>query len=80
MNLGHQSLISVILHLLLSLSYVFLSTNFEQQQKSFLLTIIQLIENIFSKNKIKKNILHCVIVRIINLQNNRMFIFKNRLH
>ncbi|CAF2888826.1 unnamed protein product [Rotaria sp. Silwood2] len=65
---GLQALISVILHLLLSTSYVLPCTKIDDQ-KQLLLAIIQFIENIFSTN-IDKNILHFTMIIIINLRTN----------
>jgi hypothetical protein len=67
-NLGLQALVPVILHLLLSTSFVLLSTK-NDDQKQLLLTINQFIENIFSTS-IDKNILHCTIITIINFRIN----------
>ncbi|CAF4841473.1 unnamed protein product, partial [Rotaria sp. Silwood1] len=67
-NESLQALIPVILHLLLSISFVLLSTKTDDQ-KQLLSTISQFIENIFSTN-IDKNILYCTIITIINLRTN----------
>jgi hypothetical protein len=67
-NLGLQALIPVILYLLLSTSSALLSTK-NDDQKQLLITISQLIENIFSTT-IDKNILRCTIITIINLRTN----------
>jgi hypothetical protein len=66
MILGLQALIPVILHLLLSTSFVLLSSKSDEQKQLFL-TIIQFIDNIFSTT-IDKNILHCTMITIINLR------------
>ncbi|CAF3293702.1 unnamed protein product [Rotaria sp. Silwood2] len=63
-----QALIPVILHLLLSISFVLLSIKTDDQ-KQLLSTIIQFIENIFS-TKIDKDILCCTMITIINLRTN----------
>ncbi len=67
-NLGLQALVPVILHLLLSTSFVLLSTK-NDDQKQLLLTINQFIENIFSTT-LDKNILYCTIITIINFRMN----------
>ncbi|CAF0968829.1 unnamed protein product [Rotaria sordida] len=67
-NESLQALIPVILHLLLSTSFVLLSTKTDDQ-KQLLSTIIQFIENIFSTT-IDKDILRCTIITIINLRTN----------
>ncbi|CAF4043175.1 unnamed protein product [Rotaria sp. Silwood2] len=65
---GLQALISVILHLLLSTSYVLPCTKIDDQ-KQLLLAIIQFIENIFSTN-MDTNIVHFTMIIIINLRTN----------
>ncbi|CAF1153890.1 unnamed protein product [Adineta ricciae] len=65
---GLQALIPVILQLLLSTSYVLLSTK-NDFQKSLLTAINQFLENIFSTT-IDNNILYCTIVTIINFRAN----------
>ena len=69
MILGSQALIPVVLHLLLSTSYVLLSTK-SDEQKQLLSTIIQFLENIFSTS-IDVNILRCTCITMIHLRANR---------
>ncbi|CAF2246902.1 unnamed protein product [Rotaria magnacalcarata] len=63
-----QALIPVVLQLLLSTSFVILSTKTDDQ-KQLLSTIIQFIENIFSTT-IEKDILRCTVMTIINFRTN----------
>ncbi|UJR09975.1 hypothetical protein I4U23_014199 [Adineta vaga] len=65
---GLQALIPVILQLLLSTSFVLLSTK-NDKQKQLLSAINQFLENIFSTT-IDKDILYCTIVTIINFRTN----------